>query len=71
SRWQRIEKMIDEMQETGEVWFATMEEIARHCLACRDAGSWSPREVSLPHYGGTSPLPEPLPSSMPGYKALK
>ena len=27
SRWQRVEKMIEYMLSSGDVWFATMEEI--------------------------------------------
>lgn len=68
SRWQRIEQMIEEMQATGEVWFATLEEIARHCRSQHDAGKVSLRRQPLPYYDGASPLPTPLPSSMPGAK---
>lgn len=66
SRWERIEQMITEMQETGEVWFATLEEIANHCKALDAKGELSLRRQPLPHYGGASPLPEPRPSTMPG-----
>ena len=66
SRWQRIEQMIEEMQDTGEVWFATLEEIAAHCKALDAEGTLSLRREALPLYGGQSPLPDPLPSSMPG-----
>ena len=65
SRWQRIEQMIEEMQDTGEVWFATLEEIAAHCKALDASGALSLRREPLPLYDGRSPLPEPLPSSMP------
>ncbi len=50
SRWLRVEKMIEYMLGTGEVWFATLEEIARHALACRKNSSWQPRVDTLPHY---------------------
>jgi peptidoglycan/xylan/chitin deacetylase (PgdA/CDA1 family) len=50
SRWLRIEKMIEYMLGTGEVWFATLEEIAHHALGCRKDGSWQPRVDALPHY---------------------
>ncbi|MGV6848068.1 MAG: polysaccharide deacetylase family protein [Marinibacterium sp.] len=65
SRWQRIEQMIAEMQETGEVWFATLEEIATHCKTLDATTDFALRRQDLPHYGGTSPLPDPSPSTMP------
>ena len=65
SRWQRIEQMIEEMQETGEVWFAPLEEIAAHVKGLHDAGTLTLRRDELPFYGGASPLPDPLPSTMP------
>lgn len=64
SRWLRIERMIEEMQATGDVWFATLEEIAAHCLAVEAEGKLRLRRQSLPHYGGKIPLPDPLPSSI-------
>ena len=36
----------------GKVWLTTMEEIARHVRACIDDGSWQPRVVEMPYYGG-------------------
>ena len=68
SRWQRIEQMIEEMQDTGEVWFATLEEIATHCRTLHDTGDVTLRRQELPLYGGTSPLPDPRPSTMPNEK---
>jgi len=65
SRWQRIERMIEEMQNTGDVWFATLEEIALHCQRLQSSGALTLRRQTLPHYGGTSPLPDPPPSSIP------
>jgi len=65
SRWQRIEDMIEEMQATGEVWFATLEEIALHCKALEAKGEITLRRQELPHYSGVSPLPDRLPSTMP------
>lgn len=49
-RWLRVERMIEEMMETGEVWFATMEEIARHVNACRKKGSYKARVDKMPFY---------------------
>lgn len=65
ARWQRVEQMIEEMQDTGEVWFATLEEIATHVKGLHDAGTLTLRRDSLPYYGGESPVPDPMPSSMP------
>jgi hypothetical protein len=36
--------------KTGEVWFAPLEEIARHVNACRKKGSYKPRVDKLPYY---------------------
>lgn len=52
SRAMAIERMIREMSERGNVWFATLEEIAAHVAQVRASGEWTPREVSLPYYGG-------------------
>jgi peptidoglycan/xylan/chitin deacetylase (PgdA/CDA1 family) len=49
-------KLIEHMQERGGVWFATLDEIARHVRSCIDAGTYQPRVVSLPYYD--SPPPE-------------
>ena len=43
-------KMIEDMQNRGGVWFATMVEIANHVQACIDDGSWKPRVDELPYY---------------------
>jgi peptidoglycan-N-acetylglucosamine deacetylase len=50
SRWQRVEKMIEYMLGTGDAWFATLEEIAQHIVACQRNGSYSPRVDHLPYY---------------------
>ncbi|MDE1173145.1 MAG: polysaccharide deacetylase [Parvibaculaceae bacterium] len=51
ARCSRIAKMIEYMQ-TKDVWFASMEEIARHVQSVTDAGTYTPREVGLPYYDG-------------------
>jgi peptidoglycan/xylan/chitin deacetylase (PgdA/CDA1 family) len=53
ARCDRIARMIEYMQQKGGVWFATMEEIARHAEACAAAGTWQPRSVRLPYYDGS------------------
>ncbi|MFD1708271.1 polysaccharide deacetylase [Siminovitchia sediminis] len=55
ARLRKVEQMIEYMQEKGDVWFATMEEIALHVKKCIDDGSYKPREVNLPYYEGRIP----------------
>jgi peptidoglycan/xylan/chitin deacetylase (PgdA/CDA1 family) len=63
SRWLRIEKMIEYMQGTGEVWFATLEEIANHVKQARASGAYDMRVDKLPYYDKPQ-IPDPPPSSM-------
>lgn len=56
ARCERISEMIEYMQNTGDVWFATMEEIAKHVQKCIDDGTWTPRIDKLPYYD--APIPE-------------
>ena len=63
SRWLRIEKMIDYMLGTGEVWFARLEDIAGHVLALRARGEYDIRVDRLPYYERPQ-LPSPPPSPM-------
>lgn len=63
SRWLRVEKMIEEMQESGDVWFASLEEIAAHVQSVTDSGQYQPRVDELPYYDAP-PLPTPLPTTM-------
>ncbi len=50
ARWREVETLIATMLEKGKVWFAPMEEIARHVLRCRDEGTYQPRVDRLPYY---------------------
>jgi peptidoglycan/xylan/chitin deacetylase (PgdA/CDA1 family) len=52
SRWQRVEKMIEYMLGTGDVWFATLEEITRHVEQVTAAGEYTPRVDTLPYTSG-------------------
>lgn len=63
SRWLRVEKMIEEMLALGDVWFATLEEIATHIEKVTASGAYSPRVDSLPYYAKL-PTPDPVPSVM-------
>jgi len=42
--------MIEYMLGTGDVWFASLEDIAQHIVKCRKDGSYSPRVDRLPYY---------------------
>jgi peptidoglycan/xylan/chitin deacetylase (PgdA/CDA1 family) len=48
--------LIEHMQGTGGVWFATLGQIADHVSKVTASGAWTPREEALPIY--QSPLPE-------------
>ncbi|PLR80576.1 ribulose phosphate epimerase [Bacillus canaveralius] len=50
-----IDKMIQYMLQKGNVWFATLEEIALHVKKCVDDGSYIPRVDQLPYYEGRIP----------------
>ncbi len=43
-------ELIEYMQAKGDVWFATLDEIARHVRSSVEAGTYEPRTVSLPYY---------------------
>jgi peptidoglycan-N-acetylglucosamine deacetylase len=48
-------KLLEYMLEKGCVWFATLDEIARHVRSCCEAGTYEPRVVSLPYYEAPAP----------------
>jgi peptidoglycan/xylan/chitin deacetylase (PgdA/CDA1 family) len=52
ARWRQVVELIDYMQSKGDVWFARMEDIARHVRQCIDDGRYSPRFDKLPYYHG-------------------
>lgn len=56
ARLDAVVELIDYMQGKGGVWFATLDQVARHVEALVAAGQWAPREESLPLY--ESPIPE-------------
>ncbi|MFN0044597.1 MAG: polysaccharide deacetylase family protein [Alphaproteobacteria bacterium] len=56
SRLEAVIGLIEYMQSKGNVWFATLGEIADHVKALADGGRWMPRVDNLPYY--TSPIPE-------------
>jgi len=63
SRWLRIEKMIEYMLGTGDVWFAPLEEIAAHVQSVRKQGAYQARVDKLPYYENPR-VPSPPPSPM-------
>jgi hypothetical protein len=60
ARWLRVERMIEQMMETGDVWFAPLEDIAHHIVACREKGSYKPRIDKLPYYEGPVNIDVPV-----------
>ncbi|CAN5183404.1 polysaccharide deacetylase [soil metagenome] len=63
SRWLRIEKMIEYMLSTGDVWFARLEDIASHIQTIRKQGTYQARVDKLPYYKEPQ-MPSPPPSTM-------
>ena len=63
SRWLRIEKMIEYMQSTGDVWFARLEDIAEHVQSLRRQGGYAARVDNLPYYDQPQ-IPSPPPGTM-------
>ncbi|WP_299951552.1 polysaccharide deacetylase [uncultured Ruegeria sp.] len=59
SRWQRVEKMMEYMVGTGDVWFATLEEIALHIQGLEADERYTPRRDRLPYSKGVQ-VPEEL-----------
>lgn len=49
ARWQQMERWLEDVMKRGDVWFAPLEDIARHVLAQRDAGE-KVRCEYLPYY---------------------
>ena len=49
-------RLIEHMHQKGQVWFATLEEIAAHVKHVMADGLWTPRRDRLPYYEG--PIPE-------------
>ena len=50
SQARAIRALIEHMMDTGGVWFATLEQVARHVMGLIAAGAWSPRVEKLPFY---------------------
>ena len=50
-----IARLIEHMQAKGDVWFATMSEVAAHLHGLIERGEWTPRVETVPFW------PEPVP----------
>lgn len=59
TRWHHIEKFLMEIREQGDVWFATLEEIANYVLKLEAEGKYQPRVDVLPFYADRVPLQHP------------
>jgi peptidoglycan/xylan/chitin deacetylase (PgdA/CDA1 family) len=64
ARCARIEKMLEEVMQRGDVWFAPMEDIAQYVKSRIADGTWRPRIDELPYYA------EPI-SELGDYAALQ
>ena len=53
ARWQLVEKWLEMVLETKDVWFAPLEEIQAHVEALVKAGDYTPRIEQLPYYTGS------------------
>ena len=60
ARIDSIVSMVEEMQDKGGVWFATLEEIAAHVRKLIDDGEYAPRIQTMPIKDGRiSDIPDP------------
>ncbi|MEX2202153.1 MAG: hypothetical protein WD711_12210, partial [Dongiaceae bacterium] len=55
SRAEAMEALIDHMKSKGGVWFAPLDEIARHAHKARTDGRWQPFVDSMPYDAGGLP----------------
>ena len=58
-RWRQVVALIEYMQSKGDVWFARMEDIARHVGQCIDNGTYQPRVDRLPYYNSRVSVTSP------------
>jgi len=50
ARWAVVERWLEGILQRGDVWFATLEEIALHVKSERDSGNYQPHTDNLPYY---------------------
>jgi peptidoglycan/xylan/chitin deacetylase (PgdA/CDA1 family) len=56
SRLMRVQALLERLLERGDVWLASLEQIAAHVLELQQAGAWVPRRERVPYY--TEPVAE-------------
>ena len=56
ARLRRVRSLLEALLDRGDVWIASLEEIARHVRSLEQAGAWTPRREQVPYY--TEPVPE-------------
>lgn len=54
ARWHAIEQFLLEIREYKDVWFTTLDNIARHLYDCTQSGTYQPRVDQLPY--STNPV---------------
>jgi peptidoglycan/xylan/chitin deacetylase (PgdA/CDA1 family) len=52
ARWDVFATFLESVVDRGDVWFAPMEEIARHVTGLVEAGTYTPRYERMPPYDG-------------------
>ncbi|MFF4253861.1 polysaccharide deacetylase family protein [Streptomyces sp. NPDC001663] len=70
ARLTQVGRIIEHIQAKGDVWMATMEEIALHVNKCISDGSWKPRVVDMPLYP-KGRIPALRPGFVPDEVALR
>ena len=50
ARWEVVANFLEKAVASGEVWFASMEEIAAHVQSVTASGAYKPRRVDMPAY---------------------
>ncbi len=61
ARWLEAARLIEYMHEKGDVWFAPMDEIARHVRKVIESGEYKPKTDRLPFYAGPLDIGKPDP----------
>lgn len=50
SRWTVVTEFLEQVLSYGDVWFASMENIAAHVERVAAGGEFTPRSVAIPQY---------------------
>ena len=54
SRWEVVTNFLRRIRERGDVWFASMNDIAEHIRKVTESGEYEPRRDKLPYYNKPS-----------------